>query len=288
MTVKTQKTYMVSVPPRSSGAELHFAISDMADDPSEVRLMAGSTSFATPGEICGLRALVDYAAERAESVFFDCPRGDGVHNYLARMDFYAGLPSNVVISREAPRLRRRDRRNSLIELIRIRTPEEVQRLMGRVHRVAKAHLGSGAAAVACATALGEATANVLDHAGIPQGALVAAQRYEATGGLELAVVDLGTGIPTTLAHNPAHQGLTDIQALERSLEDGVSGIDEPGRGAGLFELVKAVGRAGTASLRLGSGRGQLSVGWMNGERRTNRNVPSVAVPGTWIALTLEV
>ncbi len=286
MTVKMQNTYWVSVPPRSSGAELHAAIADLGAHQPEVRLMAASMSFATPGEICGLRALVDYAADRADTVIFDCPASAHVPGYLARMNFYTALPPNVVLSREAPPLRRRDRRTKLIELVRIRTPEDVERLMERVHQVADAHLGTGLAAVACATALGEVTANVLDHAGTPDGALVAAQRYKTTG-LELAVIDLGAGIPTTLARNPAHRGLPDIDALQRSLKDGVSGIEEPGRGSGLADLVKAVGRAGTASLRLGSGRGQLTMGWINGHQRRNRMVPGVAVPGTWITLTLE-
>jgi hypothetical protein len=286
MTVKMQNTYFVSVPPRSSGAELHAAIAALADHQPEVRLMASSMSFATPGEICGLRALVDHAAARADTVIFDCPASADVHGYLARMNFYAGLRENVVLSRAAPPLRRRDRRTKLIELVRIRTADDVMRLMHRVHEVADAHLGTGLAAKACAIALGEVTANVLDHAGTPDGALVAAQRYKSTG-LELAIVDLGVGIPTTLARNPAHRGLPDIDALERSLRDGVSGIEEPGRGAGLADLVKAVGRAGTASFRLGSGRGQLSVGWTNNRQRRNRIVPGVAIPGTWITLTLE-
>ena len=175
---------------------------------------------------------------------FDCPASTEVHRYLARMNFYADLPPHVVLSREVPPLRRRDRRTKLFELVRIRTPVDVEQLMERVHQVADAHLGTGLAAAACATALGEVTANVLDHAGTPEGALVAAQRYKTTG-LELAVVDLGAGIPTTLARNAAHRGLSDIDALQRSLKDGVSGIDEPGRGSGLADLVKAVGRAGT-------------------------------------------
>lgn len=249
--------------------------------------MAGSMTFATPGEICGLRALLDHAAQRADQVTFDCPGDADVHVYLARMDFYANLPTNVVLSRPAPSIRRRDRRSKLIELVRIRTPENVEALMGRVHRVAESHLGTGPAATACAVAVGEAVANVLDHAGTPEGALVAAQRYESTG-LELAVVDLGDGIPTTLARSPAHRGLEDLEAIERSLKDGVSRIDDPGRGAGLADVVRAVGKAGTASLRIGSGRAQLSVGWTTGRQRRNRIVPGSAVPGTWIALTLEV
>src|SRR6266508_314722 len=44
------------------------SIADLGAHQPEVRLMAASMSFATPGEICGLRALVDYAAEKWRAV----------------------------------------------------------------------------------------------------------------------------------------------------------------------------------------------------------------------------
>jgi anti-sigma regulatory factor (Ser/Thr protein kinase) len=287
MTVKVQNTYYVSVPPRSAGTAIHAAIADLDSHRRQVNLMAASMSFATPAEICGLRALVEYAAERADTVFFDCPSADDVHRYLARVDFYEKLPGNVALSRPVPGLRRKDRRSQLIELVRVRSAGDVEHLMERVHRVAGAHLGTGPAAIACATAIGEATSNVLDHAESRNGAFVAAQRYTATTGLEVAIVDLGVGIPVTLARNPAHRGLSDLTAVQRSLQNGVSRITDPGRGTGLAELVKAVGRAGTASLRIGSRRAQLTIGWRGGCERQQATAPACPVPGTWIAVTLE-
>lgn len=97
MTVQPENAYWVSVPPRSSGTEIHAAIADLRDHRREVRLMAGSLRFATPREICGLRALVDHAAERADRVVFDCPIDADVHGYLARMNFYGQLPANVAL-----------------------------------------------------------------------------------------------------------------------------------------------------------------------------------------------
>jgi hypothetical protein len=106
-----QKTYWVSVPPRPSGAEFHAATADLSNHRAEVRLMAASMSFGTRAEVCGLPALLDHAAHRADSVIFDCPGDVDVHAYVARMDFYANLPTNVVLSRPAPTIRRRDRRS---------------------------------------------------------------------------------------------------------------------------------------------------------------------------------
>src|SRR6266704_639938 len=215
MTVKAQKAYMVSVPPRSSGAEIHAAIEAINGQQGEIRLMAGSLDFATPREVCGLRALLEHAAAHADQVIFDCPARGDVHGYLARVDFYEALPANVKLSRDPPILRRRDRRKRLLELVRLQTSDDVERLMDRLQDVARAQLGPGTVAKVCTTAIGASTDNVVEHARSPIGALVAAQRYQSTG-LELAVVDLGHGIPTTLARNPDHRGLTDLAALERS------------------------------------------------------------------------
>jgi len=226
MRVKAQNAFQVSVPPRSSGAEIHSAIQMLRGFREEVRLYAGSVQFVTPREICGLRALVDHAAGLARCVVFDCPVNDDVHRYLARVDFYANLPSNVMLSRPVPSLRRRDRRERLIEVVRIRTPDDVESLIRRVWDVAKAHFGGGSVAVVCATAVAAATENVIDHARSPIGALVCAQRYQRIG-LELAVVDLGRGIPTTLRQNPTHARLTDLEAVERAIEDGVSSVQDP-------------------------------------------------------------
>jgi hypothetical protein len=301
MTVKTQKAYMVSVPPRSSAAEIHTAISAVNGDQSEIHLMAGSLDFATPKEVCGLRALIDHAATRADRVVFDCPSRRDVHAYLARANFYADLPPNVQLSRPPPVLRRRNRRLTLLELIRVVSTEDVEGLMDLVYEVAKGQFGIGPVATACTTAIGAAIENVVEHADSPIGALVSAQRYRRfrrrrannstlqvpKTGLELAVVDLGQGIPTTLSRHPNHRGLSDLEALERSLEDGVSSTSDPGRGAGLAELVGAVGRTGHSTLELGSGRASLTLEWANGNHYRQRAVPGYTIRGTWISLRLE-
>jgi hypothetical protein len=146
MKVKAQNTFRVSVPPRSSGAEIHSAIQALQDFREEVHLHAGSAQFVTPWEICGLRALIDHAAGLAHCVMFDCPVNADVHRYLARVDFYANLPSNVILSRPVPSLHRRDRRERLIEVVRIRTLDDVEILIRRVWDVAKASCCGGKAA----------------------------------------------------------------------------------------------------------------------------------------------
>jgi len=286
MTVKALNTYHVSIAPRSSGAEVHEAIHEIDGSQGDVALLAASLSFATPREVCGLRALVEHAATHADYVLFDCPSDDLVNRYLARMDFYADLPANVALSRAAPKVRRHDQRRQLVELTRVHTIEDVERLMDRIARVAEGQFGKGTMATACATALGAATENVIDHAQSSLGAFVAAQRYRRTG-LELAVVDLGLGIPATLARNPAHAGLDDLATVEAALRDGVTSTDEDGRGAGLYELATAVGQAGNSTLVVRSGRAHVTISRRRNTTQVQRSKPGCPVPGTWIAISVQ-
>jgi anti-sigma regulatory factor (Ser/Thr protein kinase) len=287
MSVKTQNTYPVSVPPRSDGARLHAAINKLEEGgEDEVHLMAGSLQFATPQEVCGLRALVDHAAENAALVHFDCPSKPDVHSYLERVDFYKDLPGNVTLSRSRRPSRRRDRQEQLIELVRIRSSQDVELLMNRVSMIAASQVGPGNVATAFATAIGAAAENVIHHANSPNGALIAAQRYERTG-LELAIVDLGDGIPETLGRNPDHSGLSDLEAVERSLEDGVSSSGEEGRGAGLWEFVDRVGRGGSSTLGISSGYADLRISRQGGRHTRNATTPEHPVPGTWIWVRLQ-
>lgn len=285
MTVKTQNPYYVSVPPRAAGMDIPLWINAIDGPRGEVHLMAGSLAFTTPMELCGLRALVDHAARHANTVNFACPTSRDVHRYLARMNFYADLSENVILSEPIPQLRRQNRKTRLVELSRIRCGDDVQDFIGRVWEITKGQLGAGPMAKACATALGAATENVLDHASSPIGALVAAQRYR--DGLELAVVDIGLGIPTTLRRRSEYSALSDLEAVQLALEDNVTSTGEPGRGAGLPELIDAVGHAGNSTLVIRSGRAHLTASVRTAKRETQLLTPSSPVPGTWISVRLQ-
>ncbi|MHB8438518.1 MAG: hypothetical protein ACYDD4_05070 [Acidimicrobiales bacterium] len=283
--MKPQKTFNLSVPPRLSGDELDLAIAALEDEPGEVVIMAASFGFATPLDICGLRAVIDLAAIRADAVYLDCPASQDVHRYLARMDFYEGLPSNVTMSASVPKIKRKDRRQNLVELGRYSIGDDLGVFIESVFGVTKSHFDDGRLASACATALGAATENVLNHSESPIGALVAAQRYRT--GLELAVVDLGQGIPTTLRRNVQHAHLSDIEAIEESLIDGVSCTGEPNRGSGMHELVTAIQRAGNSTMVIRSGRGHVTIGVKDGAAHIGRRTPAHEVRGTWISVRLE-
>lgn len=279
------KTETISVPPRPVAGEFCAAINRLNESRADVvAIRAGSLRFLSPLEICGLRALLGYAADLVERVEFECPVDPNVHNYLERMNFYADLPANVTLSRSRPRLRRRDLCEQLIELTPIATVEDVEELMERVNVVARAHSGNRRLAKAFATAVAAAAENVVDHAESPEGAVVGAQRYKPCG-LELAVVDLGAGIPATLARNPRHAGLADREAIERSLEEGVSSLGDD-RGIGLWEFSENVARAGSSTFGIASGGAEITVSNHLGKSQLSSTTPPHEIVGTWIWVRL--
>jgi hypothetical protein len=286
MTLKPVNAYSLSVPPRLGLTALHEAIHTLDETYVEVDVHAASLRFATPLDLCALRALVDHAATCSDVVNFECPSLIEVQNYLGRMNFYVSLPSNVVLSRDPPAIRRNDRSARLVELCRVESCDDVQLLEERVWKVAQPHFGNGPMAKACVSVIAAASENVLDHAKSPIGALVAAQRYERTG-LEVAIVDLGVGIPNRLRENPEFDRLADIDAVEHALRDGVTSTGEEGRGAGLAELISAAKRVGRSTLVIQSGQAHFTVSCRDGGNEIHRTMPGSPVPGTWISLRLQ-
>ena len=285
MTMKTMKALTVSIPPRLFDFNVHWVIRAVNEPHSRIEVMASSLAFVTPVEMCGLRLMVECAADRADEVFFDCPSNGDVNRYLARMNFYSELPPNVVLSSVVPELRRRDRSKSLVELSRVQTRDDVEEFIRRSWEVTSAQFGVGRMAKACAVALGAASENVLEHAQSRNGALVAAQRYKNSG-IELAVVDLGLGIPSTMRRVPKHSSLSDLEIVELALEDHVTSSQVAGRGAGLHELITAVERAGNATLAIQSGLAHLNVHFRDGTVEYQRLTPADEVQGTWISVRL--
>lgn len=202
------------------------------------------------------------------------------------MDFYDGLPPQVQLSRTPPVLNRRDHRRRLIEICRVESIDDVQSLEGSVWEVAKGHFGTGPTAKACVSVIAAATENVLDHADSAVGAVVAAEKYR-TRGLQLAVVDLGRGIPTTLRTRSEYRHLSDVEAVERSLVDGVTSTGEIGRGAGLAEVVSSAQRTRDSTLVIHSGRAQFTVSYRAGVPQVHSSSRGLPTPGTWISLVLK-
>jgi anti-sigma regulatory factor (Ser/Thr protein kinase) len=127
--------------------------------------------------------------------------------------------------------------------------------------------------------------NVLDHNASAVSGLAAMQVFHGKDGkfIEIVVGDRGDGIRRTLERNPQNRPFKrDIEAIERSLDLGVSEHQDSTRGTGLPHLVSLTLKH-KGSIHIRSGTGKL---YIRGDRRSiNRfNVPHMT--GSQFAITL--
>lgn len=97
----------------------------------------------------------------------------------------------------------------------------------------------------------EMVLNAATHSDSKIGCVVVGQAFPKTGVLEVAVLDLGMTIRGHLSQAPEHQDLSDdASAIERALEDGVTGtigrnrFGEPNSGAGFASLSRFLAATG--------------------------------------------
>src|SRR5262249_20791826 len=99
--------------------------------------------------------------------------------------------------------------------------------------------------------------------------------------------DLGLGIPQTLRYRAEYQSLTDIEAVENALNDGVTSTGEKGRGAGLAEVIASATRTKNSTLVIQSGYAHYTFSCSGPTVRTHSTRPGQPTPGTWISLVLK-
>lgn len=107
-------------------------------------------------------------------------------------------------------------------------------------------------------ALNEITDNVLNHAQSLVGGFVQLSMLEQSRRVvELVVVDPGVGIPTSL--RTSRPSLTDMEALEYAIREGVTRDSSVGQGNGLFGTFQICDKS-EGFLRIDSGHGMLTFG----------------------------
>lgn len=244
-----------------------------------VDLYLSGLEFLHPLDVCAARLTMELASLAAGHVTVHVPNDIDVHTYGTRLNLYADLPDNVALSQPPVRMTRRNHRHRLIELTSIHTVPSLNQFSDHVAEVAAGVTPPHRRLFR--HGLVEAAENVIEHAASPSGALVAAQRYRDR--LEIAVVDAGRGIHTSLTTHPTYQELTESGALRAVLERGATRRVTSG-GGGISHLVELVERHRDAALELGSGG---VVGRIASESVPTYRTPTASIPGTWLTLTLR-
>jgi len=175
----------------------------------------------------------------------------------------------------------------LIELTRIESGSALPNLLNRVVHVLRNQLRYPKEdAFDIAIAISEVGQNTFEHNhAIPTCGFLAMQVYgrEPHRFLEIGVADIGAGLSATLRRNPKNSLLTsDLEAVRRATELGVSQYDDPTRGTGPYHLVEiAYKHAGSVQIHSCEGTVRYR---MDKKRGWGFSVPSM--PGVQIALTL--
>ena len=220
-------------------------------------------------------------------------QGD-VTGYLGRMGFFQAAEG--VFDQFGPMPRRGNRASDvLLEITPISTNSDVHTVVDRVQTRAGAILSRtlhypAAAVVQFSVILSEVCQNIIEHAEAP--GWVAVQAYNWTKRLGrhvvvIAVSDLGRGFRGSLAdEHSARFGdrWGDVTALEAAFIHGLTRFPDSGRGQGIQQIRKQVGRwDGLLSIRSGTARIADTPEWSQSPPLSDNLVP---FPGAQINIIL--
>ncbi len=251
-----------SLDERSSDA-LFQQVAELGDE--RPLLDARRLRWADPFGMLALLAVGEVAGRSGERPVFRAPESADVAGYMARMGFFEQARELFELDR-APRRTRDGESDVLLEITPVRSHDDVHTVVDRVQDRAGAILTRQlhypvAAAVQFSVILSEVCQNIIEHA--QAHGWVATQTYSRTPRLDrrvvrIAVVDLGVGFRGSLASEHAARFAErwgDAAALEAAFIHGLTRFHDPGRGQGLQQIRKQVGRwGGRISIRSGTAR----------------------------------
>jgi hypothetical protein len=237
------------------------------DEAQEQRALFDATHvrWADPYGMIGLLALGDAARRRGEQPLLKLPDSADVVSYMGRMGFFEH--AEPLFELNGPRARGRADGGSdvLLEITPINSHQDVHRVVDLVNergmRILTSQLNYPMReAFQFSVILSEVCQNIIEHA--EAGGWVATQTYNWSKKVGrkvvvIAVMDLGIGFRQSLAgaHAARYARWDDAAALEAAFMHGQTRFHDPGRGQGLQQIRKYVGRwGGRISIRSGTAR----------------------------------
>lgn len=185
-----------------------------------------------------------------------------------------------------PRVREHDRRDVLIPVTQLHEANDVDAFAESLYTLLHGHSDDVASLEEpISMAVSELCGNAVEHGANPLGCYVAGQRYGTR--VVLAIADLGCGVPAHLRRR--HPGVgDDARALERALDEGMTGTTEPHRGLGFHWVVEAAREANVphARLEVRAGEGAVKRRLSGSGSVTTAASSAPRKQGTWV--TLEI
>lgn len=243
--------------------------------------------FVSPLDLVALAAWSESlpVARRGKVVL---PENEDVPSYLERMDLLPWMRTSGWEVPPAPSGPRRELFHKLIELVVLPDFDAVEDFADRLPRLLARQDPRLMRTPALGFASGELCDNAISHSG-ESPIFVAAQRYtgrtsRSVARLELAVADIGIGIPSHLRGNPRYAHVDgDPEAIALALKPGVTGTRDR-RGYGFFDVLRSAKQVGTGELLILSGKGRAVVPFGEGGRRSRFSLLEDALPGTWVMI----
>ena len=126
--------------------------------------------------------------------------------------------------------------------------------------------------------------NVVNHSESKVCNYVCANAIPTKGVIRLCVFDSGIGIRKSLNQNPNFNDIaTDLEAIDKSLEYGVTRLRETDRGIGLSTLVQLI-ESNNGKMEIVSGTGYVTIESAGTKRKTLR----IDHKGTVVNLTIKI
>ena len=142
------------------------------------------------------------------------------------------------------------------------TEDEIELLANQMEELFHTELmGYGGILETCHTIFSELATNVLNHAD-SAGGYVLAQQYNYRDGpiVEIAVADCGIGIHASLQKNRNHEQIvSDADAIELAVKEGVSSLDDRWRGYGLYYVTDGVKQNNNREMTIRSRHGTMTL-----------------------------
>lgn len=288
-------THVVAVPPVLDDRAFESLLAATAEAGDQRLLFdASQVRSADPYGLVGLLALGAASARAGQLPMLQLPQNAEGANRFTRLGFWTAAQGVFQLPASKPRPAP-ETGNVLLEITPIRSHGDVHGVIDDLSERAGAILTEtvgykGSDAVGFSIVLSEVCQNITEHA--EAGGWVAIQAYRRLRKLGrpavvVSVMDLGVGFRGSLAREHAARfgdRWSDATALEAAFIHGVTRFRDPGRGQGLRQIRRNVGKwGGKIAIRSGTARIADVPDW-DDVAPMETGLP--AFPGTQILLVL--
>jgi hypothetical protein len=260
-------TRVLEVPQRLDDDAFDALVAAAAEGGDErVLVDARHVRWADPYGMIGLLALGETLRRDEVRPLLELPQTPEVASYLARMGFVR--QAGAIFEMAQPARQRAGKESSvLLEITRVQSHEDVHGVIDVLNESRiSALLGeqlkySRADSIGFSMLLSEVSQNIIEHADAPGWVGIQIYNWAKRLGRKVAVIavmDLGVGFRGSLAKEHAARfgdRWGDATALEAAFIHGITRFRDPGRGQGLKQIRKKVGRwGGKIAIRSGTAR----------------------------------